>query len=221
MVFEQPTDFPNLHVVSHPLVAHKLALLRDKNTHKKIFKELVQELTLFLGMAATQSLLTETVQIETPIETTKALRLRGKNPVILPILRAGLGMVEGLLTLMPSAKVGHLGLARNEKTLEPMTYFFKIPQYSEQRAFFICDPMIATGGSLIQAVHLLKEKGITNITVLCLIAAPEGIRKFSSVHPEVQIYTASLDRGLNEDAYIVPGLGDAGDRLFGTLDTEG
>ncbi len=218
MVFEQHTDFPNLHVMNHPLVAHKLALLRDKNTHKKIFKELVQELTLFLGMAATQALPTETIQVTTPIETTPALQLQGKKPVILPILRAGLGMVEGLLTLMPSAKVGHLGLARNEKTLEPMTYFFKIPHHSEQRAFFICDPMIATGGSLIQAVNLLKEKGITNITVVCLIAAPEGVRKFSSVHPEIHIFTASLDRGLNKDAYIVPGLGDAGDRLFGTLD---
>ncbi len=216
MPIEKHPEFPNFCVVKHPLIQHKLALLRDIKNSKKTFKELVDEITLFLGYEATKDLpLTKRV-IRTPLESFEASVLAGKKPVILPILRAGIGMVDSLLTLMPSARVGHIGLFRNEETLEPQRYYFKIPQNSSDRHFFICDPMLATGGSMIETVNQLKAEGITRITVLCIVCAPEGVKRFCSIHPDVTVFAASLDRQLNEHGYILPGLGDAGDRLFGT-----
>lgn len=216
MSIETHPEFSNFHVVRHPLISHKLSLLRDVKNTKKTFKELVDEITLFLGYEATKDLPLTTQTIRTPLETFEAPVLAGKKPVILPILRAGIGMVDSLLTLMPSARVGHIGLYRNEETLEPQRYYFKIPQNSQDRHFFICDPMLATGGSMIETVNELKNEGITRITVLCIVAAPEGVKRFCQLHPDVQVYAASLDRQLNDHGYILPGLGDAGDRLFGT-----
>ncbi|GAB4391238.1 MAG: uracil phosphoribosyltransferase [Gammaproteobacteria bacterium] len=209
-------NFNDLIEVSHPLVAHKLSLLRDQTTNKKLFKELVHELTLLIGYEATKHLPLTKQMIQTPLESYEAPLLTGKKPVILPILRAGLGMVDAMLSLMPSARVGHIGLFRDETTLQPQNYYFKIPEHSDQRSYFVCDPMLATGGSAVAALNQLKDHHISDITFICIIAAPEGIRKLRNVHPEVPIYCAHLDRGLNDKAYIVPGLGDAGDRLFGT-----
>lgn len=206
----------NFHEITHPLVKHKLSLLRDKSTSKKEFKELVDEITLFIGYEATKHLPLATKIIKTPIETFESPFLIGKKPVILPILRAGTGMVDSLLKIMPSARVGHIGLYRNEETLEPVLYYFKIPANSKDRHFFICDPMLATGGSAIAAINQLKKRGIQTITFVCIVAAPEGVRNLHKYHPEVEIYAANLDRGLNEHGYIMPGLGDAGDRMFGT-----
>lgn len=216
MSIETPTDFPQFHVVKHPLIAHKLSLLRDVNNSKKTFKELVDEITLFLGYEATKELPLTTAIIRTPLESFPAPVLAGKKPVILPILRAGIGMVDSLLTLMPSARVGHIGLFRNEQTLQPEKYYYKIPANSQDRHFFICDPMLATGGSMIETVNALKASGVSRITVICIVTAPEGVKRFCSVHPDVMVFAASLDRQLNDEGYILPGLGDAGDRLFGT-----
>lgn len=209
-------DFPNLQVSNHPLLQHKLSILRDKSTTKKGFKELVHEITLLLAYAASQELAITQCQIETPLETMQAPILAGKKPVILPILRAGIGMVDAFLSLIPSARVGHIGLFRDETTLKPKRYYFKIPKESEDRHFFVCDPMLATGGSAIAAIDILKEEGVRNITMVCLVTAPEGVQAFFDKHPDVSLYTASLDRKLNNKGYILPGLGDAGDRLFGT-----
>jgi uracil phosphoribosyltransferase len=209
--------FAQFYEVHHPLVQYKLSLLRDKNTHQKLFRELVHELTLLIGYEATQNLKTIASHVETPVETANVEILEDPHPVIVPILRAGVGMVEALLSLMPSAKVGHIGTFRNESTHEPENYYFKIPQDSHLRACYVCDPMLATGGSALQAVKQLKERGVKEITLICIIAAPEGVETFLRAHPDVTIYAAKLDRCLNEHAYILPGLGDAGDRLFGTL----
>lgn len=209
-------EFPNLHEVRHPLLLHKLSLLRDMSTSKKAFKELVNEITILLVYEATKDLPVTKQAINTPLETFAAPVLSGKKPVILPILRAGIGMVDGFLTLIPSARVGHIGLFRNEETLEPQCYYFKIPKQSEDRHFFICDPMLATGGSALEAINRLKDLSIKKITLLALVAAPEGILRLCNAHPEVPIFIANLDRQLNEHGYILPGLGDAGDRLFGT-----
>ncbi|MFN7096537.1 MAG: uracil phosphoribosyltransferase [Gammaproteobacteria bacterium] len=216
MSIETHAEFSNFHLVKHPLISHKLSLLRDINNTKKTFKELVDEITLFIGYEATKDLPLTTQKISTPLETFDAPVLAGKKPVILPILRAGIGMVDSLLSLMPSARVGHIGLYRNEETLEPQRYYFKIPQNSQDRHFFICDPMLATGGSMIETVNELKSEGITRITVLCIVTAPEGVSRFYKMHPDVPVFAASLDRQLNDHGYILPGLGDAGDRLFGT-----
>lgn len=216
MSIEQQTHFPHFYLVKHPLIAHKLSLLRDAHNSKKTFKELVDEITLFLGYEATKDLPLTTKSIRTPLETFDAPVLAGKKPVILPILRAGIGMVDSFLTLMPSARVGHIGLYRNEETLEPQRYYFKIPQNCQDRHFFICDPMLATGGSMIATVNELKSRGVTRITVICIVTAPEGVERFCSTHPDVPVFAASLDRTLNDHGYILPGLGDAGDRLFGT-----
>lgn len=217
MSIETPhTEYPNFHLIKHPLIEHKLSLLRDINNTKKTFKELVDEITLFIAYEATKDLPLTTQMIHTPLESVDAPVLAGKKPVILPILRAGIGMVDSLLTLMPSARVGHIGLYRNEETLEPQRYYFKIPQNSEDRHFFVCDPMLATGGSMVETVNELKSEGITRITVLCIVVAPEGMKRFCGAHPDVSVFSAALDRQLNEHGYILPGLGDAGDRLFGT-----
>lgn len=210
------TQFPLFYCVEHPLVAHKLSLLRDKKTPAKIFRELVAEITLLIAYEATLDLSLHEVSIDTPLESMLAPMLTDRYPVIVPILRAGLGMVESFLQLIPEARIGHIGLYRDEKTLQPQQYYFKIPQNSADSPYFICDPMLATGGSTVKAIDLLKERGIRRITLVCLVAAPEGVDVVASAHPDVKIYTASLDRQLNEHSYILPGLGDAGDRLFGT-----
>ena len=206
----------NLHEVRHPLLLHKLSSLRQTKTSTKEFKELIKEITLFLAYEATKDLPLTTKSIKTPLETFDAPVLDGKKPVILPILRAGLGMVDGFLTLMPSARVGHVGLFRDEKTLKPHCYYFKIPKQNQDRQFFVCDPMLATGGSAVDAIDRLKEAGIKKIMFICIVAAPEGVKNMLKHHPDVPIFTASLDRQLNSHGYILPGLGDAGDRLFGT-----
>lgn len=215
-IIKQYPDLPNLHEVQHPLLLHKLSSLRNSKTTTKEFKELTHEISLLLVYEATKNLPMTTKTIKTPLETFSAPVLKGKKPVILPILRAGIGMVEAFLTLMPSARVGHIGLFRNEETLQPECYYFKIPKNSQDRHFFICDPMLATGRSANEAIARLKNASIQAITVVCLVSAPEGVRYLLNNHPDIHLYTASLDRKLNSHGYILPGLGDAGDRMFGT-----
>ncbi|MCK4609243.1 MAG: uracil phosphoribosyltransferase [Gammaproteobacteria bacterium] len=216
MTIKQYPKFKNFYEVRHPLLQHKLSLLRDVKTTKKEFKEFITEITLLLAYEATKDLPMTTKKIKTPLETFDAPVLEGQKQVILPILRAGIGMVDGFLMLMPSARVAHIGLFRDEKTLEPQNYYFKIPPSSKNRHFFVCDPMLATGGSAIAAVNQLKKVGVKRITFVCVLASPEGIKHFSKEHPDVLVFAASLDRQLNEKGYILPGLGDAGDRIFGT-----
>ncbi len=203
-------------VVSHPLIQHKLSILRDQATPKKIFKELVDEIAMLMAYEATADLALASVEVDTPLETMTGKRVAGKKLTLVPILRAGLGMVEGILKLVPSARVGHIGLYRDHDTLEPVDYYFKVPGDAAERDFFLLDPMLATGGSAASAVSSLKRAGATRIKFLCLVAAPEGVARLRAAHPDVQIFTASLDRELNANGYILPGLGDAGDRLFGT-----
>jgi uracil phosphoribosyltransferase len=207
---------PGLQVVSHPLVQHKLSILRDRATPTKLFKELVEEIGTLLAYEATKGLPLAQVLVDTPLEQTEAMRVSGKKLTLVPILRAGLGMVEGVLRLVPSARVGHIGLYRNHETLEPVDYYFKVPGDVIERHFFVLDPMLATGGSAAAAVTSLKRAGAENISFLCIVAAPAGVQRLLDAHPDVRIFTASLDRELNEHGYILPGLGDAGDRLFGT-----
>ena len=207
---------PGLTVVSHPLVQHKITLLRDQATPKKIFKELVDEIAMLMAYEATADLALEGAEVVTPLETTTGQRVAGKKLTLVPILRAGLGMVEGILKLVPSARVGHIGLYRDHDTLEPVDYYFKVPGDAAERDFFLLDPMLATGGSAVNAVHSLKRAGATRIRFLCLVAAPEGVKRLHAAHPDVPIFAAALDRELNASGYILPGLGDAGDRLFGT-----
>jgi uracil phosphoribosyltransferase len=206
----------NLTIVKHPLVKHKLTMLRDRRTPKKIFKELVDEIAMLMAYEATADLSLEPVEVQTPLEQAMGWQVSGKKLTLVPILRAGLGMVEGILRLVPSARVGHIGLYRDHDTLEPVDYYFKVPSDAAERDFFVLDPMLATGGSAASAVTSLKRAGATRIRFLCLVAAPDGIRRLSEAHPDVTIYCASLDRELNASGYILPGLGDAGDRLFGT-----
>ena len=216
MTIKKHPQFGNFYVVQHPLLQHKLSVLRDINTDKKNFKELVHEITLLLVYEVTKDLPVVLQKVETPLETFEAPMLSGKKPVILPILRAGIGMVDAFLMLMPSARVAHIGLYRDERTLEPNLYYFKIPHHSSDRQFYICDPMLATGGSALSAIEQLKKAGVRRMTFVCILAAPEGVERVSREHPEVPIFAASLDRKLNKKGYILPGLGDAGDRLFGT-----
>ncbi len=209
-------DFPNLVVLDHPLIQHKLSHLRDVSTPKKRFKELVDEIANLMAFESTRGLAVEEVRVQTPLETTTGRRISGKKLVVVPILRAGLGMVEGILRLIPSARVGHIGLYRDEETLTPVEYYFKIPDHPERRDFILLDPMLATGGSASAAVRYLKDKGAESIRFMCVVAAPEGVSRLLEDHPDVKVFAAALDRELNEDGYIMPGLGDAGDRLFGT-----
>ncbi|MBU3111541.1 uracil phosphoribosyltransferase [Clostridium lacusfryxellense] len=202
--------------IAHPLIQHKLAYIRDKNTGSKYFRELVEEVAMLMAYEVTRDIQVEEVEIETPICTTKCKVLAGKKMAIVPILRAGLGMVDGVLKLIPAAKVGHIGMYRDEETLQPVEYFCKLPQDISERDVIITDPMLATGGSAIDAIAALKKRGAINIRLMCLIAAPEGLKAVTDAHPDVDIYVASIDEKLNEKGYIVPGLGDAGDRLFGT-----
>lgn len=202
--------------ISHPLILHKLSFIRDKNTGSKDFRDLVSEVAMLMAYEVTRDVQTTDIEIETPICKTTCKTLAGKKMAIVPILRAGLGMVDGMLNLIPAAKVGHIGLYRDEETLQPVEYFCKLPQDIEERDVIVVDPMLATGGSAADAITLLKKRGARNIKLMVLIAAPEGLKAVTDVHPDVDIYTASVDEKLNENGYIVPGLGDAGDRLFGT-----
>jgi uracil phosphoribosyltransferase len=207
---------PNLSVCRHPLVQHKLALLRNRETPTKIFKELVDELAMLMAYEATSTLSLEPVPVQTPLEETTGWQVSGKKLTLVPILRAGLGMVEGILRLVPSARVGHIGLYRDHDTLKPVDYYFKVPGDVREREFLLLDPMLATGGSAVSATSSLKRAGATRVRFLCLVAAPEGVRRMLDAHPDVPIIAAALDRELNPHGYILPGLGDAGDRLFGT-----
>ena len=209
-------DFPNLTIIKHPLIQHKLAVLRDKETSKKTFRALVDEISMLMGYEVTKDLPLEEVEVETPLERTSARKVSGKKLTLVPILRAGLGMVEGVLRLMPSVRVGHIGLYRDHDTLEPVDYYFKIPPDPEARDFIVLDPMLATGGSASAAIASLKRSRAVRVRLVCLVAAPEGVQRLLDDHPDVQVFTAALDRQLNNTGYILPGLGDAGDRLFGT-----
>ena len=215
-MIERVKEFPSLTIIRHPLVQHKLTILRDKQTETKHFKELVDEIAMLMAYEATIDLTVEPIDVETPLETTSGRHLSGKKLTLVPILRAGLGMVEGILRLVPSARVGHIGLYRDHSTLQPIDYYFKVPSDVAERDFFVLDPMLATGGSAAAAVASLKRAGATRIRFLCLVAAPQGVKRLAEAHPDVQIYCAALDRELNDQGYILPGLGDAGDRLFGT-----
>ncbi len=203
-------------VIDHPLIQHKLTIIRDKNSGTKVFREVVDEIAMLMAYEISRDLPVEEVEIETPMMKSVQKQLAGKKVAIIPILRAGLGMVDGILQLIPAAKVGHVGLYRDEETLEPHEYFVKLPDDITSRQLLVVDPMLATGGSAVMAIDALKKRGASNIKFVCLVAAPEGVKVLQEAHPDVDIYTAALDDRLNEKGYIVPGLGDAGDRLFGT-----
>jgi uracil phosphoribosyltransferase len=205
-----------IYVFDHPLIQHKVALIRQKETGTKDFRQLVEEIAMLMTFESTRDLALEDVEIETPICKTTVKMLKGEDVAIVPILRAGLGMVEGMLAMIPAAKVGHIGLYRDPETLKPVEYYCKLPSDCEERQIFVVDPMFATGGSAIAAVDLLKGHGCKNLCFLCIIAAPEGVKAFTEAHPDVDLYIGALDDHLNEHGYIVPGLGDAGDRIFGT-----
>lgn len=206
----------NVNIINHPLVKHKITLMRDEKTGTREFRILVEEVAMLMGYEAMRDLPTEDVEVKTPITTRKLPMLCGKKLAIVPILRAGLGMVSGLLALVPSAKVGHIGLYRDEVTHEPHEYYCKLPSPIEQRTIVVVDPMLATGGSAVEAVNFIKQHGGKKIKFMCVIAAPEGIERLMKAHPDIQLYVGHVDRELNENAYICPGLGDAGDRIFGT-----
>lgn len=206
----------NVHVLDHPLIQHKLSFIRDKNTGTKEFRELVDEVAMLMAFEITRDLPLEETTIETPVTTATTKVLAGKKIGLVPILRAGLGMVDGMLKLIPAAKVGHVGLYRDPETLKPVEYYIKLPSDIEERELIVIDPMLATGGSAKDAIQSLKNRGAKNIRLMCLIAAPEGVEVIKEAHPDVDIYLAALDEKLDDHAYIVPGLGDAGDRLYGT-----
>lgn len=205
-----------VHVFDHPLIQHKLTHIRDINTGTKEFRELVDEVATLMAYEITRDLPLTEVEVETPVQTAKSNVLAGKKLGIVPILRAGIGMVDGILKLIPAARVGHVGLFRDPETLQPHEYFVKLPSDVAEREFILVDPMLATGGTAVEAVNSLKKRGAKNIRFMCLIAAPEGVKVFTEAHPDVDVYIAALDEKLNDHGYIVPGLGDAGDRLFGT-----
>ena len=206
----------NVFIADHPLIQHKIGIMRVKTTSTKEFRDLVAEVAMLLCYEATRDLPLADKEIETPLTKTTVKEIAGKKLCIVPILRAGLHMTNGILNLIPSAKVGHIGLYRNEETLEPVEYFCKLPTDASEREIYVVDPMLATGGSAIAAIKLLKDRGIRKIHFICLITAPEGVKKLTQAHPDVNIYIGSLDECLNENGYIVPGLGDAGDRIYGT-----
>ena len=205
-----------LHIINHPMVQHKLSIMRNKETGSKDFRQLLKEISLLMGYEVTRDIPLDPIEIETPICKTTARQVSGRKLAIVPILRAGLGMVEGLLELVPVARVGHIGLYRNEDTHEPVVYYSKLPEDINTRMVIVTDPMLATGGSASDALTMLKKKGCTNIRLMCLVGVPEGIERVQREHPDIDIYLAAVDDHLNENAYIVPGLGDAGDRIFGT-----
>ena len=203
-------------VFDHPLIQHKLSILRDKGTSVKEFRELISEIAMLMCYEATRDLPLEDVQVETPVATATVKRIAGKKLAIVPILRAGLGMVDGMVSMMPNVKVGHIGLFRDPETLKPVKYYFKMPPDIDERDVIVVDPMLATGGSASAAIQFLKDDGVKHIKLMCIIGAPEGVERMQKDHPDVDIYVAALDDHLNEHGYIVPGLGDAGDRIFGT-----
>lgn len=203
-------------ILDHPLLKHKLSIIRDKNTGTNEFRKVVTEISQLMCYEVCRDLELEEFELETPLETTTGYRLAGKKLGLVPILRAGLGMVDGMLSLIPSAKVGHIGMYRDHETLKPVPYYSKLPNDVEERNIFVLDPMLATGGSSMDAIQELKDQGCKSIRLICLVGAPEGVKAVQEAHPDVDIYLASLDRELNDTAYILPGLGDAGDRLFGT-----
>ena len=203
-------------ILDHPLIQHKLSILRDKNTSTKDFRQLINEISMLMIFEATRDLPLEEVEVETPIAVAKCKHIAGRKLAFVPILRAGLGMVDGALQLVPSARIGHIGLYRDEKTLKPVEYYCKLPKDIDQRDVFVVDPMLATGGSAIDAISQIKQRGPRKITFMCTIAAPEGIEALQKAHPDVDIFCAACDSHLNEIGYIVPGVGDAGDRIFGT-----
>ena len=206
----------NVTIFEHPLIQHKISILRDKRTGTNEFRQLVDEIAMLEGFVALSDLPVEDVEVETPIETCMTPMIAGRKLAVVPILRAGLGMVSGILALVPSAKVGHIGMYRDEETHEPQEYYCKLPDPIAERTIVVCDPMLATGGSAIDAINQIKKHGGKNIKFMCIIAAPEGLERLHREHPDIQIYVGSLDRQLNENAYICPGLGDEGDRIFGT-----
>ena len=205
----------SVHIIDHPLVQHKLSLMREKQTSTNKFRQLLQEISMLMGYEVTRDFPLMYEDIETPMQTIRAPKIAGKKVVIAPILRAGLGMVDGLLNLIPSARVGHIGMYRDEESCKPVFYYYKMPEHKE-RLVIVTDPMLATGGSACDAIDRLKKDGFTHIRLMCLVASPQGVKAVRDNHPDVDIYLASLDEGLNEKNYILPGLGDAGDRIFGT-----
>lgn len=209
-------DFDNVLVFDHPLIKHKIAHLRDKNTGMKEFRELIEEITSIMAYEALKDIPTKTVKVETPLEICDQTIIVEKSIAIVPILRAGLGMVNGIHTLLPTAKVGHIGMYRDEETMQPQPYYCKLPEGIENMKVFLLDPMLATGGSASEAIDFLKQKNVKDITMMSIIAAPAGLEKVATDHPDVKVFVSTLDRELNENCYILPGLGDAGDRLFGT-----
>ena len=210
------TQYENVHILDHPLIRHKVAIIRDKNTSTKQFREVISEIATLMAYEAFKEVPTQQITVETPLETVEQTVVKENSIAIVPMLRAGLGMVDGILTLFPAAKVGHIGMYRNEETLEPQEYYCKLPQGIEDKVVMLVDPMLATGGSAIDAITLLKKRGCKRIKFLAIIGAPEGVEKVHAAHPDVEVYVSTLDRQLNENGYILPGLGDAGDRIFGT-----
>ncbi len=208
--------YENVVIFDHPLIKHKVAILRNKETDMKTFRELVEEITTLMTYEALKDVPTEQIMVETPLETVEQTVVKDDSVVIVPILRAGLGMVNGVHVLFPTAKVGHIGMYRNEETLEPVVYYCKLPVGIEDKMAIVVDPMLATGGSACDAIDLLKKNGCKNIKLMSILGAPEGVEKVATMHPDVNVYVSTLDRQLNEHGYILPGLGDAGDRLFGT-----
>lgn len=207
----------NVHVINHPLIQHKLTLMRMDDTGTKDFRQLLEEIAMLMAYEITRDMPMAEIEIKTPVTTCRSKVLVGKKIVVVPILRAGLGMLNGVLRLIPAARVGHIGLYRDPETLKPVEYYCKMPPDISERTLVVVDPMLATGGSATAALSMLKEKGANSIVLMCLVAAPEGIRAVNEAHPDVEIYTAGVDECLNDHGYIVPGLGDAGDRIFGTL----
>ena len=208
--------YNNVHILDHPLIRHKLAIIRNKNTDTKQFREIVKELATLMAYESFKDVPTQEITVETPLETTTQIVVKENSIAIVPILRAGLGMVDGILSLFPAAKVGHIGLYRDEETLEPQEYYCKLPSHIEDKVVMVVDPMLATGGSACDAIKMLKKRGCNKIKLMSIIAAPEGVDKVAKTYPDVEIFVSTLDRCLNENGYILPGLGDAGDRIFGT-----
>lgn len=208
--------YNNVHILNHPLIRHKLAIIRDKNTNTKQFREIISELATLMAYESFKDVPTQEIEVETPLEKTVQTVVKENSIAIVPILRAGLGMVDGILSLFPAAKVGHIGLYRDEETLEPQEYYCKLPSNIDEKVVMVVDPMLATGGSACDAIKMLKKRGCKRIKLMSIIAAPEGVKKVADTHPDVEIFVSTLDRCLNQNGYILPGLGDAGDRIFGT-----